>query len=134
MEEEQVRILRQLLEETSLSTDDEDTDDKSSMYEGDDQDVNGDETHQIHFYNDPEDNPFQVMDVNTNDHIYQVLGNEIILISKGEGICCLCQSCTTILYCDNSYGNNIPAQLCKGCIQNIFSQPDQEEEEEIKTL
>lgn len=134
MDEEQVRVLRRLLEETTLSTDssdeeeisgENDIEDEESLDDDDDDEMGGgDETCQIHFYNNPDDNPYQVMDINTNDHVYQVIGNEIILIARGEGLCCLCGSSTSVLYSDNSYGNNIPCQLCNGCIQNIFLDPN----------
>lgn len=137
MEDAQVRMIKELLESSLVSDDEEeedeeddsgDDDDNSEpsattleLNENDDNSILGDEVHHIHIYQDEEDNPYQVMEANTDDHVYQVLGNEIILITKGEGICCLCQKVSTILYTDNSYGNNIPVQLCSECIQKIMT-------------
>lgn len=66
------------------------------------------------------ENPYQVIETNVESHYYQVIGNEIITITKGNGICCLCGQLTDILYTDNTYNNNIPVQICKPCIDTIM--------------
>ena len=76
---------------------------------------------QVHFYNDKEDNPYEIIEHNKEENLYQLLGNDIIYITKGEGICCLCSEISTILYADNSYCNNIPIQICKTCVIKILS-------------
>ena len=66
------------------------------------------------------ENPYQIIEKNTEKQYYQVIGNEIITITKGKGVCCLCQTLTEILYTDNTYNNNIPVQICKPCIDSIM--------------
>ena len=79
------------------------------------------DTDNIHIYSD--ENPYKIVEMGTemNNNIYQVIGNEIILITSGEGYCCVCGVCGPILYCDNSFGNNISTQICKGCIDRVMT-------------
>jgi hypothetical protein len=72
----------------------------------------------IKIYTD--DDPYHVIEKNTEKNYYQVLGNEIITITRGNGICCLCSTLTEVLYTDNTYNNNIPVQICKKCIDSIM--------------
>jgi len=67
-----------------------------------------------------DEDPYRTVEMNEETGLYQVIGNEIILMTRGEGYCCLCHEKTVILYVDNSYGVNIPAQLCGGCIRKIM--------------
>lgn len=67
------------------------------------------------------ENPYHVIEKNIEKQYYQVIGNEIITITKGKGVCCLCQALTEILYTDNTYNNNIPVQICKPCIDSIMT-------------
>ena len=66
------------------------------------------------------DDPYQVIEEKPETPYYQVIGNEIITITKGNGVCCLCKSLTEILYTDNTYNSNIPVQICKLCIDSIM--------------
>lgn len=66
------------------------------------------------------EDPYQIIEKNDEKHYYQVIGNEIITITRGRGVCCLCQTLTEILYTDNTYNNNIPVQICKPCIDAIM--------------
>lgn len=68
------------------------------------------------------DNPYEVIEKNTKKQYYQVIGNEIITITRGEGICCLCGTLTRVLYTDNTYNSNIPIQICKPCIDAIMEE------------
>jgi len=68
------------------------------------------------------EDPYQVIEKDEAKHYYQVIGNEIITITRGRGICCLCQTLTEILYTDNTYNNNIPVQICKPCIDSIMEE------------
>jgi hypothetical protein len=68
-----------------------------------------------------EENPYETVEINEETRMFQVVGNEIIYMTRAEGYCCVCHEKTTILYVDNSYGANIPAQLCSGCIGKIIS-------------
>ena len=129
---ERIQILRGLVQEMEME-DDEDHDD--TMVE--EEELNADEldeilnaslleitmaddTENIHIYTD--ENPYQVVDSKIdNRNIYQVIGNEIILITSGTGYCCLCSAHGPILYCDNSFGNNIATQLCQNCISHIMT-------------
>lgn len=78
---------------------------------------NGDE--QVLIYK--EDNPYEVIEQNVEKQYYQVIGNEIITITRGKGVCCLCGTVADILYTDNTYNNNIPVQICKPCIDSIMA-------------
>lgn len=66
------------------------------------------------------DNPYEVIEKDVETNYYQVIGNEIITITKGRGVCCLCGTLTEILYADNTYNSNIPIQICKACIDTIM--------------
>lgn len=68
-----------------------------------------------------EENPYEVIEENVEKKYYQVIGNEIITITRGRGVCCLCGTLADILYTDNTYNNNIPVQICKPCIDSIMS-------------
>lgn len=68
-----------------------------------------------------EENPYEVIEHNVEKQYYQVIGNEIITITRGRGVCCLCGTVADILYTDNTYNNNIPVQICKPCIDSIMS-------------
>ena len=78
------------------------------------------DTDNIHIYSD--ENPYKIVEMGSemNNNIYQVIGNEIILITRGDGYCCICSEHGPVLYCDNSYGNNISTQICKGCIDRVM--------------
>lgn len=66
------------------------------------------------------ENPYEVIQKNVEQNYYQVIGNEIITITRGNGVCCLCSTLTDILYADNTYNSNIPVQICKSCIDAIM--------------
>ena len=66
------------------------------------------------------DNPYEVIEKNVEKQYYQVIGNEIITITRGKGVCCLCGTLSKILYTDNTYNSNIPVQICKPCIDSIL--------------
>jgi hypothetical protein len=68
------------------------------------------------------EDPYQIIEKNDEKHYYQIIGNEIITITRGRGVCCLCQTLTEILYTDNTYNNNIPVQICKQCIDAIMKE------------
>lgn len=81
--------------------------------------VNIHDSEQVHVYT--LDDPYQIISINEEENLYQVLGNEIITITKGLGLCCLCKKDKSpILYTDNSYGMNIPVQICMDCIKKIL--------------
>lgn len=67
-----------------------------------------------------EDNPYETVHRDMETNIHQVVGDELIIITRGEGYCCLCREVKDILYIDNSFGDNIPVQLCQPCITEIF--------------
>lgn len=73
------------------------------------------------FYIFKEDNPYKVAERDEQNGVYQVIGNEIIMIARAEGVCCLCSEVNKILYIDNSYGGNIPAQICLSCINIVLT-------------
>ena len=66
------------------------------------------------------ENPYEVIEKNVEKQYYQVIGNEIITITRGKGVCCLCGTLSKILYTDNTYNSNIPVQICKPCIDSIL--------------
>jgi hypothetical protein len=66
------------------------------------------------------ENPYEVIEKNVEKQYYQVIGNEIITITRGRGVCCLCGGLTDVLYTDNTYNSNIPIQICKPCIDSIM--------------
>lgn len=76
------------------------------------------------FYIFKEDNPYKVAERDEENGVYQVIGNEIIMIARAEGVCCLCSGVSKILYVDNSYGGNIPAQICLPCIQTVLTEKE----------
>lgn len=73
----------------------------------------------IRVYSD--EDPYEIVEMDETTRMFQVVGNEIIFMTRAEGYCCLCHQHTLILYVDNSYGTNIPAQLCRTCIDKIIS-------------
>jgi len=83
-----------------------------------DDDEIAEKTDNVYIYTE---NPYQSIATDEDTKVYQVLGNEIIIITKGHGVCCVCHTITDILYTDNTYGTNIPVQLCKSCIDKIFN-------------
>lgn len=66
-----------------------------------------------------DDNPYEKIETNSSS-VFQVIGNEVITITRGDGVCCLCENETRILYVDNSFSLNIPAQLCMECVQHVM--------------
>lgn len=66
------------------------------------------------------ESPYEVIEKNVEKQYYQVIGNEIITITRGRGVCCLCGILTEVLYTDNTYNSNIPVQICKSCIGSIL--------------
>lgn len=66
------------------------------------------------------DNPYKIIEKDPEKDYYQVAGNEIITITKGKGVCCLCSNTTIVLYTDNTNNNNVPVQICKLCIDDIM--------------
>jgi len=68
------------------------------------------------------DSPYEVIQKNLQRQYYQVIGNEIITITRGTGNCCLCGILTQVLYTDNTYNSNIPVQICKPCIDAIMKE------------
>lgn len=66
------------------------------------------------------ENPYCIIEKDEEKNYYQVVGNEIITITRGNGVCCLCHHLTEILYTDNTQNNNIPVQICKFCIDSIM--------------
>lgn len=66
------------------------------------------------------ESPYEVIEKNVAKQYYQVIGNEIITITRGRGVCCLCGILSEVLYTDNTYNSNIPVQICKPCIDSIM--------------
>ena len=66
------------------------------------------------------ESPYEVIEKNVEKQYYQVIGNEIITITRGRGVCCLCGTLSKVLYTDNTYNSNIPVQICKPCIDSIL--------------
>lgn len=66
------------------------------------------------------ENPYELIEKNVEKQYYQVIGNEIITITRGKGVCCLCGALSQVLYTDNTYNSNIPVQICKPCIDSIL--------------
>jgi len=71
-----------------------------------------------------DENPYQNVGTDEETNIHQVIGNELIFITAGEGYCCLCGDIRKILYTDNSFGTNIAVQLCMPCIESVFVKTD----------
>jgi hypothetical protein len=66
-----------------------------------------------------DDDPYQNIETDLPG-VIQVIGNEIITLTRGEGVCCVCHNINVILYADNSFGGNIPVQVCEACIASIL--------------
>lgn len=75
------------------------------------------EENRIVIYKD--DDPYQNIETDL-PNVVQVIGNEIITLTRGEGVCCVCHNINVILYADNSFGGNIPVQICETCITSIL--------------
>ena len=71
-----------------------------------------------------EDNPYKSVDTDEENGVYQVIGNEIIVLARTEGVCCLCSNIGKILFVDNSYGSNIATQICLSCIKKVLKEDD----------
>lgn len=99
-------------ENSSISSSNVDSDFLSSDNEEDEEEGN--------FLIFKEENPYKLVEADEENGVYQVIGNEIILLARAEGVCCLCSEIKKILYVDNSYGGNIPAQVCSSCIEKIL--------------
>lgn len=84
------------------------------------------ENNPIFVYKD--ENPYQTVGIDDDTNIHQIIGNELIFITAGDGYCCLCREVKRILYTDNSFGNNIPVQICMPCIHSIVMKTDLEAE------
>lgn len=67
-----------------------------------------------------DENPYEVVEKDIERQYYQVVGNEIITITRGKGVCCLCGNVADILYTDNTDNRNIPVQICMPCIDAIM--------------
>lgn len=80
------------------------------------------EEEQNTFYIFRDENPYKIVEKDEENGVYQVIGNEIILLAKAEGVCCLCSEVKNILFVDNSYGGNIATQVCFSCIKKILKE------------
>lgn len=110
-------IYRGLLEETAVEVlneeDEEETDVEADSMEKEE------DMGRIQIYVD--ENPYEMVEINEETGVYQVIGNEIILLTRAHGFCCICCQQAPILYMDNSYGLNIAAQLCLPCIHKMMN-------------
>lgn len=98
------QLLEEALDEMRMNEVDEDGDDET-------------EEEPVVMYTE---NPYEVIEKNVEKQYYQVIGNEIITITRGRGVCCLCGTLSKVLYTDNTYNSNIPVQICKPCIDSIL--------------
>lgn len=109
---ERVEFLRKLLED-HITTD-------SGTSSGTDDDLITSaplDVDRVVIYKD--EDPYQDVDTDASG-VIQVIGNEIITLTRGEGVCCVCHNVNVILYADNSFGGNIPIQVCETCIASIL--------------
>jgi hypothetical protein len=131
---DRARILRDILNTEPFARENEEEEEKEEDEEEDDEgeEIDLDEIlascfeetektdeDRVSIYAD--EDPYRTVEMNEETGLYQVIGNEIIMMTRGEGYCCMCHEKTVILYVDNSYGVNIPAQLCGECIRKIMS-------------
>lgn len=107
------RYLETILDEC-LEDDDEDNEHNTSN----ENETETEEREDLIIYT-KDDNPYEKIETDSSS-LFQVIGNEVITITRGDGVCCLCENETRILSVDNSFFLNIPAQLCLGCIQNVL--------------
>jgi len=98
------QLLEEALDEVMMNEVDEDGDDET-------------EEEPVVMYTE---SPYEVIEKNVEKQYYQVIGNEIITITRGRGVCCLCGTLSEVLYTDNTYNSNIPVQICKPCIDSIL--------------
>lgn len=113
---ERMEFLRKLLEEQIMT--DSDSDSGTGSDTNDIQPPLGIGTERLVIYRD--EDPYQEVDTDASG-VIQVIGNEIITLARGEeGVCCVCHNINVVLYADNSFGGNIPIQLCETCITSIL--------------
>lgn len=89
----------------------------SSSSVGDDEDADDDEEQTYYVFK--EENPYKMAEADDENRIYQIIGNDLILLTRAEGVCCMCSSVQQVLYADNSNCGNIPIQVCVGCVKKI---------------
>lgn len=108
----------QILSDALNSTSGEEEDDEScSSYCRDIEEEEDDQ--QGTYYVFKEENPYKVADVDEENRVYQVIGNDLILLTRAEGVCCICSNIQQVLYADNSSSGNIPIQICLSCVRKI---------------
>lgn len=105
-------------EDDEIMSGDDEEDDEDEADDNMDVDDETDQSYRLVIYT-RDDDPYKTIETDSPT-VFQVLGNEVITMTRGEGMCCLCRMEKRILYVDNSFGANIPAQLCIECIGKIL--------------
>lgn len=108
--------------ETTSYFESQEEDDYNTTSHSEEESLEEDEEGRLYIFKD--ENPYKVVEMDEEKKVYQVIGNEIIVIAKAEGVCCLCAEINNILFVDNSYGGNHAAQLCLKCIHKILGDTD----------
>ena len=101
----------QILSDALSSSSTEDEPDAGSLQEEEDDEQT--------YYVFKEENPYKMAEADEENRIYQIIGNDLILLTRAEGVCCICSSVQQVLYADNSNCGNIPIQVCVGCVKKI---------------